>query len=31
MGTRAEAIHRVSNNGDVVVVLDDGSQVRGEE
>jgi pyruvate/2-oxoglutarate dehydrogenase complex dihydrolipoamide dehydrogenase (E3) component len=30
MGTRAEAIHRVSNNGDVVVVLDDGSQVRGE-
>jgi probable pyridine nucleotide-disulfide oxidoreductase len=31
MGTRAQAIHRVSNNGDVVVVLDDGSEVRGDE
>jgi len=31
LGTRAQAVHRDANSGDVVVVLEDGSQVRGEE
>jgi pyruvate/2-oxoglutarate dehydrogenase complex dihydrolipoamide dehydrogenase (E3) component len=31
LGTRAQAVHREANNGDVVVVLEDGSQVGGEE
>jgi pyruvate/2-oxoglutarate dehydrogenase complex dihydrolipoamide dehydrogenase (E3) component len=31
LGTQAQAVHREAKNGDVVVVLEDGSQVRGEE
>jgi pyruvate/2-oxoglutarate dehydrogenase complex dihydrolipoamide dehydrogenase (E3) component len=31
LGTRTQAVHREANNGEVVVVLEDGSQVRGEE
>ncbi len=31
LGTRAQAVRRDANNGEVVVVLEDGSQVRGEE
>jgi probable pyridine nucleotide-disulfide oxidoreductase len=31
LDTRAQAVHREAKNGDVVVVLEDGSQVLGEE
>jgi hypothetical protein len=31
LGTRAQAVRRDANNGEVVAVLEDGSQVRGEE
>jgi pyruvate/2-oxoglutarate dehydrogenase complex dihydrolipoamide dehydrogenase (E3) component len=31
LGARAQAVHHDANNGDVVVALEDGSQVRGEE
>jgi pyruvate/2-oxoglutarate dehydrogenase complex dihydrolipoamide dehydrogenase (E3) component len=31
LGTRAQAVHREAKNGDVVVVLEDGSQMLGEE
>lgn len=31
LGVRAEAVHREPGHGDLVVTLEDGSQIRGEE